>query len=55
MAAGKIIGRFGLTEPDFGSNPAGMITRARKDGKSYVLNGYKMWITFGMRQHLRGN
>src|ERR671927_1373152 len=48
MAAGEIIGCFGLTEPDFGSNPAGMITRAREqtDG-SWVLNGAKMWITNG--------
>ncbi len=47
MARGEIIGCFGLTEPDYGSNPAGMITRARKDGASYVLNGTKMWITNG--------
>jgi glutaryl-CoA dehydrogenase len=47
MAAGKIIGCFGLTEPDFGSNPGGMITRAKKDGNSYILNGNKMWITNG--------
>jgi glutaryl-CoA dehydrogenase len=48
MAAGKTIGCFGLTEPDFGSNPAGMATTARErpDG-SYVLNGSKMWITNG--------
>jgi glutaryl-CoA dehydrogenase len=48
MAAGEIIGCFGLTEPDFGSNPAGMITMARQqsDG-SWVLNGGKMWITNG--------
>ena len=48
MAAGEIIGCFGLTEPDFGSNPAGMVTTARErpDG-SYVLNGSKMWITNG--------
>jgi glutaryl-CoA dehydrogenase len=48
MAAGQIIGCFGLTEPDFGSNPAGMITTARErpDG-SFVLNGAKMWITNG--------
>ena len=48
MAAGEIIGCFGLTEPDFGSNPAGMITMAReqKDG-SWVINGAKMWITNG--------
>lgn len=47
MAAGEKIGCFGLTEPDFGSNPAGMVTRAKKDGDSYVLNGAKMWITNG--------
>jgi len=47
MAAGEAIGCFGLTEPDFGSNPAGMLTNARKDGGSYVLNGHKRWITNG--------
>jgi glutaryl-CoA dehydrogenase len=47
MAAGDLIGCFGLTEPDFGSNPGGMITRAVDDGDSYVLNGAKMWITNG--------
>jgi glutaryl-CoA dehydrogenase len=47
MAAGKIIGCFGLTEPDFGSDPGGMITRAKKDGNDYILNGNKMWITNG--------
>jgi glutaryl-CoA dehydrogenase len=47
MAAGKLIGCFGLTEPDFGSNPAGMATRAKKDGGHYILNGSKMWITNG--------
>ncbi len=47
MARGKLIGCFGLTEADFGSNPGGMRTRARKDGDSYVLNGSKMWITNG--------
>src|SRR3990172_10758971 len=47
MAVGKIVGCFGLTEPDFGSNPAGMRTVARKDGNSYILNGSKMWITNG--------
>ncbi len=47
MAKGKILGCFGLTEPDFGSDPAGMRTLARKDGDSYVLNGSKMWITNG--------
>jgi glutaryl-CoA dehydrogenase len=52
MAAGEIIGCFGLTEPDFGSNPAGMITRAVKRGGEYVLNGAKMWITNGTVAHL---
>ncbi|HET9984323.1 MAG TPA: acyl-CoA dehydrogenase family protein [Longimicrobiales bacterium] len=47
MAAGNVIGCFGLTEPDFGSNPAGMITTARQDGDGWVLNGAKMWITNG--------
>jgi glutaryl-CoA dehydrogenase len=47
MAQGEIIGCFGLTEPDFGSNPGGMITTARKDGDGWVLNGAKMWITNG--------
>lgn len=47
MAKGELIGCFGLTEPDYGSNPAGMVTRARKDGSEYVLNGSKMWITNG--------
>src|SRR5688500_19488077 len=40
-----IFGCFGLTEPDFGSNPAGMRTHARRDGDSWVLNGAKAWIT----------
>ena len=47
MAAGEIIGCFGLTEPDFGSNPGGMITTAKKDGEGWILNGAKMWITNG--------
>jgi len=47
MAAGEVIGCFGLTEPDFGSNPAGMRTSARRDGDDWVLNGTKMWITNG--------
>lgn len=52
MAKGEVIGCFGLTEPDFGSDPAGMITRAvRKDG-GFVLNGSKMWITNGTVAHL---
>jgi glutaryl-CoA dehydrogenase len=48
MAAGEIIGCFGLTEPDYGSNPSGMITMAREQGDgSWVLDGSKMWITNG--------
>src|ERR671925_486235 len=47
MARGEIIGCFGLTEPDYGSNPAGMITTARKQGDEWVINGAKMWITNG--------
>src|SRR5499425_1379324 len=47
MAKGERLGCFGLTEPDFGSNPGGMRTRARKSGNDYVLNGEKMWITSG--------
>ncbi len=47
MAAGEVVGCFGLTEPDFGSNPAGMRTSARRDGSDWVLNGTKMWITNG--------
>ena len=45
MAAGEWIGCFGLSEPDSGSDPGSMQTRARKDGDHYVLNGTKMWIT----------
>lgn len=47
MATGEKIGCFGLTEPDFGSNAAGMITRAEDKGDHYLLNGAKMWITNG--------
>ena len=47
MAKGEKLGCFGLTEPDFGSNPGGMRTRARRDGSDYILNGEKMWITSG--------
>jgi len=47
MAAGEIIGCFGLTEPDSGSDPASMRTNARKDGDDWILNGAKMWITNG--------
>ncbi|TDC29021.1 acyl-CoA dehydrogenase family protein [Micromonospora sp. KC213] len=45
MAAGEVIGCFGLTEPDHGSDPASMATRARRDGDDWVLHGSKMWIT----------
>ena len=53
MATGEIIGCFGLTEPDYGSNPSGMITMANEqaDG-SWILNGGKMWITNGSTAHL---
>ena len=47
LATGEAIGCFGLTEPDFGSNPAGMRTKARRDGADWVLDGTKMWITNG--------
>ncbi|WP_040320067.1 acyl-CoA dehydrogenase family protein [Aeromicrobium marinum] len=47
MATGEALGCFGLTEPDFGSDPGGMRTRARRDGSDWVLDGSKMWITNG--------
>ncbi len=47
MAAGRAIGCFGLTEPDHGSDPGGMETRARRDGAAWILNGTKRWITNG--------
>lgn len=47
MAAGEVIGCFGLTEPDFGSDPANMRTNAKRDGSDWILNGSKMWITNG--------
>ena len=47
LESGRAVGCFGLTEPDFGSNPAGMRTTARRDGDSWVLNGEKTWITNG--------
>jgi glutaryl-CoA dehydrogenase len=49
MAAGELTGCFGLTEPDAGSNPAGMRTKAKRDGDGWVLDGAKMWITNGTR------
>jgi glutaryl-CoA dehydrogenase len=47
MATGEIVGCFGLTEADFGSNPQGMLTNAKRDGEDWILNGSKMWITNG--------
>jgi glutaryl-CoA dehydrogenase len=47
LQSGEAIGCFGLTEPQFGSNPAGMLTRARRDGSEWILNGEKTWITNG--------
>ena len=47
MASGEVSGCFGLTEPDFGSNPGGMRTSAKRDGSDWILNGTKMWITNG--------
>lgn len=52
MASGDAIGCFGLTEPGFGSNPAGMTTRAEKQGSEWVLNGEKTWITNGTAAHV---
>ena len=52
MAAGELIGCFGLTEPDAGSDPGAMKTHARRDGDSYVLTGTKMWITSAPIAHL---
>jgi glutaryl-CoA dehydrogenase len=52
MARGEAIGCFGLTEPDSGSDPGSMITRAKKDGSDYVLTGSKMWITNAPLAHL---
>lgn len=52
LQSGKTIGCFGLTEPDFGSNPAGMRTTARRDGSQWVLNGEKTWITNGSAANL---
>jgi glutaryl-CoA dehydrogenase len=52
MACGKAIGCFGLSEPDYGSDPAGMKTEAQKQGAGYILNGTKMWITNGSIAHV---
>ncbi|MDP2483257.1 MAG: acyl-CoA dehydrogenase family protein [Candidatus Palauibacterales bacterium] len=52
LARGEAIGCFGLTEPDFGSNPGGMITTARETSDGWVLNGAKMWITNGSMAHM---
>jgi glutaryl-CoA dehydrogenase len=52
MAHGEAIGCFGLSEPDFGSNPSGMATRAAKCKEGYILNGTKMWITNGSIAHV---
>ena len=52
MARGEAIGCFGLSEPDFGSDPARMATHAEKRGDGYVLNGTKMWITNGIIAHI---
>ncbi len=52
MARGEAVGCFGLTEPDYGSNPTGMITRARRDGDHWVLNGRKRWITNAQNSHV---
>jgi len=52
MARGEVLGCFGLTEPEFGSNPAGMATRARRDGDDWVITGTKRWITNGNVAHL---
>ena len=47
LAAGKAVGCFGLTESNHGSDPAGMLTRAKRDGDDWIINGSKMWITHG--------
>ncbi len=52
MATGEVLGCFGLTEPQFGSNPGGMLTKAKKVGNEYILNGEKMWITSGTIAHI---
>jgi len=52
LATGEVIGCFGLTEPDFGSNPGGMLTTAKRDGDGWILDGRKMWITNGTVSHI---
>ncbi len=52
LATGEVIGCFGLTEPDYGSDPAGMITTARETKAGWTLNGTKMWITNGSTAHV---
>jgi glutaryl-CoA dehydrogenase len=52
MARGEVVGCFGLSEPDFGSNPSGMKTRALKQGSQYLLNGTKMWISNASIAHV---
>ncbi len=52
MATGEILGCFGLTEPQFGSNPGGMLTKAKISSNEYLLNGEKMWITSGTIAHI---
>ena len=52
LQSGEAIGCFGLTEPGFGSNPAGMKTTARREGDGWVLNGEKTWITNGTPAHV---
>ncbi len=47
LSKGDAVGCFGLTEPEFGSNPGGMLTRSKRDGDNWILNGTKMWITNG--------
>jgi len=52
MASGKVIGCFGLTEPDYGSDPGGIVTTARANADEWILNGAKMWITNGSTAHV---